>query len=441
MEQTENLDDDSLFPDTEKTMPSPNEDITFSNQTTIKSKSIDSGKTINTETISTNDKTTFLFGKEDIKKKMDNDLIDVPEIGKEDLEPEYFSKLIPQPFASKSNEEKVKINRNFLKDAEPFSITRLADHIKKTPDGLYLGFRNLDNYIKLPHRKLTLISSRPGHGKTLFMLNILLNMSKRYPGMHFLYYSYSEPREDIELKLINISSELPFSSQVNGITSNFNRWKYEFKTHEIDAINEKANSDPEYWGLKHFLSLSSRIHVIDSSYDITDLIDSIQSFKHTLPVGVVFIDYLQAVSPDKKTGTWTQSQQMLDIEKRLIETGNDCQIPIIAAVQLTAPPLSIPEYDGLSLQYLKEIGDPELISNLIIAIQNYSQSELIGSATEIPFKSRFYDEPFLKAEKMPDTFKDNHSDTVLLTKILKNNNGLLFEAELLLNKKLMKITD
>lgn len=374
---------------------------------------------------------------------MMDEVADIPDYLPEDLEPDYLSSLVKNTSTHRSADaDHVKINRNFLKDAQPFQIERLMEELKNMPTELLTGFPSLDHYIRIPMHKLSLIASRAGHGKTVFLLNMMLNMSLRYDSKHFLYYTYGEPRREIEIKLINMCSEKPFREPVEGITTNFDRWKHEFMQLDAETLKEKTKNDPDYMGMNHFLTVSPRIHIIDSNYHIHDLFDSIQAFHRTLSIGAVFIDYLQAIRPDKEMLTFTRRQQMQDILEQLREVGKATSFPLIIGARLAASEsIDTPEYDGLSTSLIKDVEDPEHASGLIIGLQNYAKSVYIGSNINHQFKSRFYNRTFEKAELMPPIFKDKHPNTVILAKVLANQGRPEPEVELVFNKWLMKISD
>jgi len=417
-------------------------DLTESNQPTVMSEPFDPGMTLRDRGDTTGEQTMSVFGKEDIRKKLQDELVEVPEIGAEDMNTEYLSRLVSKPFAHRTEEERLKINRNFLRDAEPLTLERLKEDIQNAPEELGTGFASLDRWLSIPNRKFTLIASRPQHGKTTFMLNMLLNMCQKYPEQHFLYYSYGEPRQDVEIKLINMCGGKPFSPlEIHGVTNNFKRWKHELKSHDIDILKEKAEKNPEYRGLKNFIEISSRIHVMDGNYNIVDLLDSLKAFNSTLPIGAAFIDFLQAVRPDKGSLPLTRQQQLQETVNQLMERSNDTKFPFIFGAQLTRGEQNIPEYDGLTMKCLKDFKDPEQVASLIIALQNYAKSDFIGSNVNQHFKSRFFQYTLKKAEKVPETFKDKHPNTAILAKVLVNRGGPAPEVELLFNKWLMKITD
>ena len=419
------------------------EDINASSDPTIESKKYNMDKTVGGKGDSTSgDKTITLFDKSDIQQKLQDELVEVPEIMPEDMQTGYLSKLISKPFSHKTEEERLKINRHFLRDAEPLTLERLKEDIDNASEELSPGFPSLDHSISLPNRRFTLIASRPQHGKTVFMLNMLLNMCRKYPQRHFLYYSYGEPRQDIEIKLINISGEIPFSHlEKQGITGNFKRWQYELINGDIHTLKHKAENDPEYKGLKNFLEISSRIHVIDANYNIIDLIDSIRAFNNTLSVGAVFIDYLQAVRPDKVQLTLPRHQQVQGIANQLVDMVNETRFPLILGAQLARGEKNTPEYDELTLDHLQDLKNAEQVADLIIGLQNYAASTVIVSNINDQFKSRFYQDTLNRTEKMPKRLKNKHTNSVILAKVLVNRGGPLFEMELLYNKRLMKISE
>lgn len=418
-------------------------EITGGSETTIRHDVSGSEQTFELHGHTAADKTMLLFNRDEIQKKI-SEPVEIPEISPEDMETGYVSKLISKPFSHRTEEDKLKINRNFLRDAEPFTVDRLSDNIQNAPEELATGIAGLDKRITIPQRKLTFIASRPQHGKTVFMLNLLRNMCVKYTQKHFLYFSYAESRQDIEIKLINMCGEQPFpDNPEDGFTTNFDRWKHQFKTRKASELTQLSGQTLEFKGLKNFTTFASRVHVIDATYNVVDLIDSIQAFNNTLPVGGVFIDFLQAVRPDpeKIQILLSRRQQAQETTDRLMELANDTTFPIIVGAQLASPEQQVPEYDGLALKYLTGVGDPEQAANLIIGLQNYSRSEFIGSNITDHFKSRFYEQPFQKAETMPSNFKEKHPNTVLLAKVLLNKGGPEMEMELLFNKWLMVVAN
>lgn len=402
---------------------------------------------INKDKINQNQR-TIVIDKDEIEKARTTVMYSIdgitPKIEQEDdaekIDTKEQSKILKNLFPGKTKAEQLKINRNFLRDVVPFKLERLIDDIKSTPEGLSTGFNSLDQFINIPQSAITLIASKSKQEKTIFMLNMLLNMTKKYNKKHFLFYTYEEPKIEIETLMINISGVKHFSD-MKGSGTNLNRWKYELKNKNIQILKEKLNTDIEYIGLKNFLKISNRIHIIDSSYNIYDLIDSIKSFDITFNMGAIFIDYFQKIRPESNMSKFSRDLQLQDISSRLKNLINKMKFPLISGVQLKIEKNITSEYDFLSLRHLKELGGFEQEASLIIGLQNYSKSKFIGSNINDQFNSKFYSHPIKKAETMPQYFRDKKPETIILAKVLENRDGPEPEVELPLNKKLLKISD
>ncbi|MDQ1351115.1 MAG: primase [Acidobacteriota bacterium] len=388
----------------------------------------------------TEDRTSILFGISDIQQKLDIEIANIPEEYEEHIEPEQMSHLIKDHYPTHTEAEKIRVNRNFLNDAEPFRLDLMIEKIKNSREGLPTGFKSLDHLITIPSNSLTLIVSRPKHGKTCFMLNLLLNMCHLFPGKRFLFYTYEEPKWDVFLKLINMSGTKQFT-QRQGRQSNLERWEYELNHCEIETLKEKANEDIEYIGLKNFLEIAGNVHVIDSNHNCGQLIDSIRSFAKTFDIGAVFIDSLPKIRLEDEKKSMDYRQQLQEISDNLRKLAAEIRLPLILSAPLTTTTKGTPEYDNLVEENLVDLGCPDQNANLVIGLQNYARSKFIGSNTNNNFKSNFLDEPLKNAAPMPDNFKDMGKKTILLAKVIANKTGPETETELIFHKQLLKITD
>lgn len=387
------------------------------------------------------DRTTVMFSISDIQQKLKQEMDNIPEMDKEDLEPNDLSSMINTMMPEKSDSARVKINRNFLRDAAPFRLEILIDDIKRAQNNLRTGFTSLDSSISIPQSAVTVISSRPKHGKTCFMLNLMINFLRLYPEKHFLYYTFSEHKREIELKLINMCGETYFTDLM-GQKSNLARWEYELEnTQDVKLLLNYSMQNPQYKGLSNFLDLSRRIHIIAENYSIDELTDSIRTFRNAFPLGAVFLDFFQKIKPEKSQTPLPRSIQLADLSHQLHSLASDFSLPIICGAQLARNQRTEPEYDNLSEEFLNQAGELDQSASLIIGLQNYSRSTFIGSANYDRFTSRFFKQPLSKPEKMPDYFKGKNAKTVLLVKIISNQEGPEYDYELCFDKWLMKISD
>jgi DNA primase len=158
----------------------------------------------------------------------------------------------------------------------PISFEALLKEIVDTKDGKKTGYTELDKKISIKSSATTIIAGRTGHGKTAFMLNLLLNMSSIYPTESFYFFSFEEPAKNIFLKLL---------SSVSG-KDLFFVFKYikEAKT----FLKEKIDS--------------RRVVLIGENYSVEDL-DRILTAKRVKEesISTVFIDYIQRMKTEQRT--------------------------------------------------------------------------------------------------------------------------------------------
>lgn len=340
-------------------------------------------------------------------------------------------------FPGKTKEEYARINRNFLKDAEPFKLNRLIGDLKQTPEGLLTGFKELDDSIFIPQNAISMITGLPKQGKSLFMMNMLVNMTQLYKNKHFLFYSYEEPRWEIETKMINMLGNKPFELKTHGdvtdkdlhkkIKTNLDYWKWKFKTmSEVDLLKLSLEV-PSYEGLNNFLDISSRIHIIDSNYDISELIESIKLFNGPFLIGAVFIDFFQKIRPAENQEKKQEDDQRLEISDILRRFANQMNFSLVIAIQHSHWAL-MKQDKNFSIDFLADLNGLEHDASLIIGLLNKSK---IKKKTPRGSTKR-------KDENTP-TNKEISDKNLLQVKVLANRNGPEIETKLRLDPNLLKI--
>lgn len=397
---------------------------------------------IHTPTDDTYNETKVCFEKRDLDNKSIREIDKIPDIDKEDLKSNDFSMLLKDVFPDKTKAEKFKINRRFLKDATPFNIKQLSIDLKNEFKSLITGFSELDKSICISANALNVITGMHKHGKTVFLLNIMLNMAKKYPELHFVYYTYEESKSEVEVKLINMSGNTYFSNNKKDLTTNLDRWKYELRTKDVNSIKGLSDKNPEYKGLFNFLQVSKRIHVVDSYYNNEDLLDSIKSFCNTFEIGAIFVDPYQKIALNHSAKVHNPEWNNKNIiTERLSSLSRKTRVPIILSSRLSSRILSYTEYDMLTEKNMLISEDIIQEGGLIVGIQNYAKSKFLGSKKGNKFNSRFYKEPIETSKVTPEIFKTKKPETIMLVKILVNRYGPELEAELLFDRWLLKIKD
>lgn len=232
----------------------------------------------------------------------------------------------------------------------PISFEALLKEIVDTKDGKKTGYIELDKKISIKSSATTLIGGRTGHGKTAFMLNLLLNMSSIYPTESFYFFSFEEPVKNIFLKLL---------SSVSGKDLSFvSKYIKEGRT-DISEIEEAKTS------LKEKID-SRRVVLIGENYSVEDL-DRILTTKRVKEerISVVFLDYIQRMKTEQRTQDLRTtinaiSDGVLQIAKR---TG----ISLVAGAQLSR---ETDTKGSHRVENLKESGNLEEDANLILTVYN-----------------------------------------------------------------------
>lgn len=289
----------------------------------------------------------------------------------------------------------------------PYTFSSFVKDLSETLTGLQSGFKELDQYITFKPGTMSIIAGRPRHGKTTFMMNLVLQFIEKYPQKIFLFFSYEESRKDITLKILtNISEEI---INVRQNVSNIENY-----LHGNNTSRPQINKAMEAVG--NYLN-SGRLQIFDSSHTADELHSIITALcKSHTSIGAVFVDYIQKV---KIIGKFQSRQvELQKISEKLLECSKENNIPIILGAQLNREATS---KSRPRLENLRESGDIENDANTVLAIYNESVEQ---QENELP----------LANNESPKVDLEIH--------ILKNRNGVSNRmVKLQFNRPILKITD
>lgn len=236
---------------------------------------------------------------------------------------------------------------------EAYLLSDLEEDILTTSPAMTTGYQKLDALAKIPVGALTIIAGRPGHGKTTFQLNLLVNMIRAYPDKAFYFFSYEESRKALAIKLLMILAGVTLNQQ-----SNYGAYVNYLKTKRgTDQKIEQAIQEYEK------LTLTGRLLLSDMMYTAEDLASVISLLARREDTGAVIVDYMQKIPLARAT----QSQRYLEIKQissLLLEQAVRQDIPIILGAQLGREATG----DVVKLDNLRESGDIEQDANLVIGL-------------------------------------------------------------------------
>jgi DNA primase len=303
-------------------------------------------------------------------------------------------------------EEKVRNLRSkaVTKIAEPYTLGRLQEDMLQTPDALKTGYEGLDKAVGIPQGALSIVAARPSHGRTAFLMNLLLNMVSDNEERAFFFFSYKESRKWVALKLLNILSGKVIDEDRNlNLLERYVKGGYG-STPEIEKGKNEFN----------LLTGKGRLWIIDEPYSVEDLADTIVCLSKRYNVGGIFIDSMQTI---KTKGEHTSRRTELEgVSRRLLETAKSLSIPIILGARVDGDP----QYkDKIRLEDLKEAGDIGRDAHLVLGLHMDAVEKAIEDGKNLA-----------------------ESTMNLKVKVLKNRNGPINQEVILrFSGPLMKISE
>ncbi len=269
---------------------------------------------------------------------------------------------------------------------------------EKTPN-LYSGYTIGETELMLPSGALSIFASPTSHGKTTFLINLALNIAKRYPEKQVYFFSYEEDSDAILMKTLNIYMGIDISNNNRKhIRNYFTADKgqvdkaLELLTNKMQEIILKAK-DSELNNLsipvkqlgssmkemeKNFftqakdkffkdLITSGRLNIHYVNYNLDTLTDAIRHIHKNANPGAVFIDDIQLISlPDAKNHISRQQEMKMichSLKNISVETG----LPIILSAPFNK---EVTNQLRLHSNKLIESLDLERVANLVVGFWN-----------------------------------------------------------------------
>jgi replicative DNA helicase len=259
------------------------------------------------------------------------------------------------------------------------TYTGWIDAMAISKEALRTGYQDLDNVVRIPQAAITLVAGRPAHGKTAFMFNLMLSMAEVYPQKRFMFFSFEEPSHHILTKVLNVLVGEDLQEhywQYPGANTNYSYLKAYLKHKRTNVpVIEVAKLK-----LQELLD-SGRVQVIDGNHTVEDL-DGIlagEIRKEGLPVGSVFLDYIQRMHTSKQTQD--KRTEIAHISDQVLQIAKGTGLPLILGAQINrdavgstkAVSSTKKEARKPALENLKEAGNLEEDANLVLSVFNLSR--------------------------------------------------------------------
>ena len=249
------------------------------------------------------------------------------------------------------------------------------------PDSLDTGYIIGGNELLLPGGAISVIAAPTNHGKTIALINIVLNVAEKNPDKRFIFFTYEERANSIIQYFLNayINENLNNSDRANRrlIKEYFKTGSTQYFSHYL--IREFEEKKATFF--KTYIE-TGRILVKYVDYNSSELTGAIQYLhKEAGNIGGVFIDYFQLLKlPQDKYRNYSSrveelKQICISIKDVAVTTG----LPLVLAAQFNR---EVTNLMRLHPTNIGEAGDIERIVNTLIGLWNMYKKPVLKGITD-----------------------------------------------------------
>jgi len=241
---------------------------------------------------------------------------------------------------------------------KPTSKESFKERIKNRPKAIKTSYKINESHLRFATGALSIIAGATGHGKTTFLINILLDVARLDPKKRHWLFSYEEDETAILLKALNSFCDYDYGSNNKRVISGIYRGYGTFANNK-DQEHFK-DKEQEFWNLVE----KGTINIIHADYSAEELIKAIRTVSGD-DAGFIGIDYIQLLYPDERSST--RQEELKRICLGLKDLAIETKKAIVATGQFTRE-VSTPEL--MAPQKLADASDIEKASNKILGIWN-----------------------------------------------------------------------
>ena len=243
--------------------------------------------------------------------------------------------------------------KDFTKVSEVMTESHLEtifEEVYKTRDGLdfFEGFRTdypaLDAIIGgFKNGTTNIIGARSSSGKTTFLINLFINMFKRYDNFVPGFFSLEMPNLSITEKIMGAIASIPYKRIGDRLLSD----------EEIERMKYVRSNFISKWPL----------HLYDIGTNISQAKAIIRRNIIKQGINIVFVDYLTRIKPDKNLSN--KHLEVDQISKGLQDIAQEFNIPVVTLAQLNRNVFGRPDKRPV-IGDLRESGSIEEDADLIM---------------------------------------------------------------------------
>jgi DNA primase catalytic core len=274
----------------------------------------------------------------------------------------------------------------------PTSEAKIKEEEANLPDSLNSGFIIDKEELLLPGGAISLYAAPTNHGKTILLINTVLNVADRYPDKKFIFFTYEERATSILQYFLNtyIDIDLNSSKKTNRriLREYFKKGSTEFIS--IDNLDNFETKKAEFF--KTYIE-TGRILIKYVDYNSKELTTAVNYLHKEEPnLGGVFIDYIQLLNLPggikKEERINSRQEELKEICQSLKRVAVDTGLPLILAAQFNREATNLLRLHPTNIG---EAGDIERIVNTLVGLWNMDKKTVLKGitdqeATEINYK-------------------------------------------------------
>jgi hypothetical protein len=272
----------------------------------------------------------------------------------------------------------------FSKLLLPTSEGKIKEDEANTPDSLDIGYKIGGHELLLPAGAISVMAAPTNHGKTVMLLNAILEAADRYPDKTFVFFTYEEHANSITQYLLNLYADINLNTQE---TSNRRLIRNYFKTGDAQYMSREARllfMGKKETFFKTYIE-TGRILIKYVDYDSDEIGAAIHYLNKHTKLGGVFIDYFQLLKlpRDSYKGYSSRQEELKQICISLKEVAVGTRLPLVLAAQFNR---QVTNLMRLLPTNIGEAGDIERIVNTLIGLWNLEKKTDLSdvSKAEVP---------------------------------------------------------
>jgi len=285
---------------------------------------------------------------------------------------------------SKVKEVKLKDKATeFSKLLTPISEAQIKDEEALLPDSLNTGYIIDKDELLLPGGAITVYVGATNHGKTVLLINTVLNVAEKYPDKKFIFFTYEERATSILQYFLNTYIDINLNTSDKG---NRRLLKEYFKTGSTQFISSQNlaffNAKKEEF-FKTYIE-TGRILIKYVDYNSQELDLAIRYLHKTEPkIGGVFIDYFQLLNLPGETKRAerinSRQEELKEICQQLKKVAIDTGLPLCLAAQFNREATNLMRLHPTNIS---EAGDIERIVNTLVGLWNMGKKPVLKAITD-----------------------------------------------------------